>query len=121
MVLPHRTAVLPDSELRRYARHLILPGAGLEGQQRLKAARVLVVGMGGLGCPAAQYLAVAGVGRLTLIDDDLVELSNLQRQPLYTEVDVDQPKAEVAAARLHALNSTIRVEPLVERITRDRR
>ena len=117
MVLPHRTAVLPDSELRRYARHLILPGAGLEGQQRLKAARVLVVGMGGLGCPAAQYLAVAGVGRLTLIDDDLVELSNLQRQPLYTEVDVDQPKAEVAAARLHALNSTIRVEPLVERIT----
>ncbi|MDP6363954.1 MAG: molybdopterin-synthase adenylyltransferase MoeB [Candidatus Poseidoniia archaeon] len=109
--------MLPDSELRRYARHLMLPGAGLEGQQRLKAARVLVVGMGGLGCPAAQYLAAAGVGRLTLVDDDRVELSNLQRQPLYTEVDIGQPKAEVAATRLRALNSAIRVEPLVERVT----
>jgi molybdopterin/thiamine biosynthesis adenylyltransferase/rhodanese-related sulfurtransferase len=117
MVLPHRTALLPDSELRRYARHLMLPGAGLEGQQRLKAARVLVVGMGGLGCPAAQYLAAAGVGRLTLVDDDSVELSNLQRQPLYTETDVGRPKAVVAAARLRALNTTIRVEPLVERVT----
>ena len=117
MVLVHNTALLPDNELRRYARHLVLPEVGPKGQIRLKAARVLVVGMGGLGCPAVQYLAAAGVGRLTLVDDDRVELTNLQRQPLYGEADLGRSKVEVAAARLRALNSTIRVEPLVERIT----
>ena len=117
MVQPPSHRVFTDSELRRYARHLALPEVGPQGQQRLKAARVLVVGMGGLGCPAAQYLAAAGVGRLTLVDDDLVELSNLQRQPLYTEDDVGRPKAEVAATRLRALNSAIRIEPLVELVS----
>ena len=117
MVLAHNTALLPDNELRRYARHLVLPEVGPKGQMRLKAARVLVVGMGGLGCPAVQYLVAAGVGRLTLVDDDKVELTNLQRQPLYGEADLGRSKVEVAAARLRALNSTIRVEALVERVT----
>ena len=117
MVLTPNIELFPDAELRRYARHLALPEVGLEGQVRLKAARVLVIGMGGLGCPAAQYLAAAGIGQLTLADDDRVELTNLQRQPLYAEGDLGLPKAEVASTRLRALNSAIRIEALVERIT----
>ena len=117
MVLTPNNELFPDAELRRYARHLALPEVGLEGQMRLKAARVLVIGMGGLGCPAAQYLAAAGIGQLTLADDDRVELTNLQRQPLYGEGDLGLPKAEVASTRLRALNSAIRIEALVERIT----
>ncbi len=117
MVLTPNIELFPDAELRRYARHLALPEVGLEGQVQLKAARVLVIGMGGLGCPAAQYLAAAGIGQLTLADDDRVELTNLQRQPLYGEGDLGLPKAEVASTRLRALNSAIRIEALVERIT----
>lgn len=97
-------------EHERYARHLLLPELGQVGQERLKAARVAVVGAGGLGCPALQYLAAAGVGTIRVIDDDLVERSNLQRQVLYTDADVGQPKAESAAARLRAQNPLIRIE-----------
>lgn len=104
-------------EVERYARHLVLAELGGPGQQRLQAARVLVVGMGGLGCPAATYLAAAGVGRLTLVDPDQVSLSNLQRQILYTAQDLGQLKVEVAARRLGELNPHVVITPLAEAIT----
>lgn len=100
---------LSDAENRRYLRHLVLPEVGDEGQRRLKAARVLLVGAGGLGAPAGLYLAAAGVGRLGIVDFDAVETSNLQRQVLFGTDDVGAPKAETAAARLRALNPEIDV------------
>src|SRR5665213_1379203 len=99
----------PD-EVERYARHLVLREVGGPGQQRLKAASVLIVGAGGLGAPAALYLAAAGVGRLGLADADAVSLSNLQRQILYGESDVDKPKVMVAAARLGQINGNVVLE-----------
>ncbi|MEO8113069.1 MAG: molybdopterin-synthase adenylyltransferase MoeB [Phenylobacterium sp.] len=96
-----------DEEIERYARHLVLREVGGPGQQRLKAASVLIVGAGGLGAPAALYLAAAGVGTMILVDPDVVDRSNLQRQVIYTEEDVGRPKAEAAADRLAALNSHI--------------
>jgi molybdopterin/thiamine biosynthesis adenylyltransferase len=96
-----------DLEIERYARHLVLREVGGPGQQRLKAARVLVVGAGGLGSPAALYLAAAGVGTLILVDPDTVDRSNLQRQILYAEDDIGRPKADAAAERLAALNPHI--------------
>jgi molybdopterin/thiamine biosynthesis adenylyltransferase len=100
-----------DAEIERYARHLVLREVGGPGQQRLKAARVLIVGAGGLGAPAALYLAAAGVGALTLCDPDTVDASNLQRQVIYAGADVGRAKVEAAAARLIALNPHIRIEP----------
>jgi sulfur-carrier protein adenylyltransferase/sulfurtransferase len=100
---------LSPGERRRYARHLSLPEIGEAGQARLKSARVLVVGAGGLGCPAALYLAAAGIGTLGLLDFDRVDESNLQRQVLFTTADLGQPKAERAAARLAALNPHVRL------------
>jgi sulfur-carrier protein adenylyltransferase/sulfurtransferase len=100
---------LSDSERSRYQRHLSLAEIGLAGQEKLKAGRVLVVGAGGLGSPAALYLAAAGCGTLGLVDYDNVELSNLQRQVLFDTQDVGRPKAEVARARLAALNPQIAV------------
>lgn len=94
-------------EKQRYQRHFSLNEVGVEGQKKLKAAKVLIVGAGGLGSPAALYLAAAGVGTIGLIDDDNVDFSNLQRQILYTEIDVGQPKATKAAERLSAMNSHI--------------
>lgn len=111
--------MLTAEELRRYQRHLSLPGFGRAAQERLKAGKVLVVGAGGLGCPALLYLAAAGVGRIVVVDSDSVESSNLQRQVLYTEEDVGKPKAEVAAQRLRALNSFVEVAALVGRFRRD--
>ncbi|SFL74451.1 HesA/MoeB/ThiF family protein [Rugamonas rubra] len=104
-----------DAQLLRYSRHILLDEIGIEGQQKLLAARVLVVGAGGLGSPAAMYLASAGVGRLTLVDDDLVDLTNLQRQIAHTTARVGQPKAESARATLLAINPEIEVLALVER------
>ena len=97
-------STLSAAETTRYSRHLLLPEIGLTGQLKLKAARVLVVGCGGLGCPVLQYLAAAGVGTLGLLDFDTVDESNLQRQVLYATADVGRPKAVVAAERLHAQN-----------------
>ena len=98
----------PD-ELVRYGRHLALPEFGLEGQQRLKGAKVAIVGLGGLGSPAALYLAAAGVGTLGLIDGDRVDLTNLQRQVLYDEEDVGAPKADVAAKKLARMNRAVSI------------
>jgi sulfur-carrier protein adenylyltransferase/sulfurtransferase len=100
---------LSKEQRARYSRHLLLPEIGETGQQRLGAARVLIVGAGGLGSPAALYLAAAGVGTLGIIDNDLVDISNLQRQVLFDSASVGQLKAEQAQVRLSALNPDIRV------------
>jgi adenylyltransferase/sulfurtransferase len=110
---------LSQSELLRYQRHLTLPGFGEAAQLRLKAARVLIIGAGGLGCPALQYLAAAGVGTLGIVDDDRVSRSNLQRQILYTDADVGLMKAEVAAERLMAMNPDITAVPHATRLSVD--
>ncbi|MEY5008569.1 MAG: hypothetical protein RL764_1885 [Pseudomonadota bacterium] len=108
---------LNDDELERYARHIVLPDIGGAGQNAIKAAHLLVIGAGGIGSPVIQYLAAAGIGALTIVDDDVVSLSNLQRQTLYTTQDVGQPKAQVAAARVHALNPYVAVTPIETRVT----
>lgn len=110
---------LDDAALRRYARHIVLPEVGGRGQTRLLRSAVLIVGMGGLGAPVALYLAGAGVGRLGLVDDDVVDASNLHRQVIYTEADIGRPKVVAAAARLSALNPSILVEPHPERLSPD--
>ena len=95
---------LSDAELERYARHIVLPQVGGVGQRKLKAASVAVIGAGGIGSAVIPALAGAGVGRLTIIDDDVVELANLHRQPLFRERDVGYPKAELAAQFVQRLN-----------------
>src|SRR4051812_10082914 len=101
---------LSSEEVRRYSRHLTLPGVTLTGQRRLKAARVLIVGAGGLGSPVALYLAAAGVGELGLVDFDAVDLTNLQRQLLHGTRDVGRSKLESARDRLLDVNPNVRVE-----------
>jgi adenylyltransferase/sulfurtransferase len=108
---------LGDSELDRYARHIVLREIGGEGQRRLLAAHVLVVGAGGIGCPALQYLAAAGVGRLTVVDDDRVSLDNLQRQILFGTADIGRPKADVAGEAVARLNPEVRFDSRRERLT----
>ncbi|HEU4570149.1 MAG TPA: molybdopterin-synthase adenylyltransferase MoeB [Gemmatimonadales bacterium] len=110
-------STLSRDELLRYSRHLVLPGLGLAGQERLKAARVLVVGAGGLGSPAALYLAAAGVGTIGLADADVVDVTNLQRQVLHGTAALGAPKVESARARLHDLNPHVTVEAIPERLT----
>ncbi len=110
---------LSPTQLQRHARHIVLPEIGGAGVAKLSAAHVVLVGMGGIGCPALQYLAAAGIGRLTLIDGDAVDLSNLQRQTLFTPSDVDQPKAEVAAAWVRRFDPELQVTALPERLTAD--
>jgi len=109
--------VLSHEEILRYSRHLILPDVGLDGQKKLKAARVLLVGAGGLGSPAALYLAAAGVGTIGIVDFDVVDKTNLQRQILHGTSTVGTPKLESAAARIHDLNPNVRVEPFETRLT----
>jgi len=110
---------LDPRETARYGRHLVLPEVGVEGQLRLRAASVLVVGAGGLGSPLAIYLAAAGVGRLGLVDFDRVELSNLQRQILYGTEDVGRPKVEMAARRLRQVNPHVTLETHATRLSAD--
>ena len=106
-----------DDEVERYARHLVLREVGGPGQQTLKAAKVAVVGAGGLGAPVSLYLAAAGIGSLTLIDPDVVDLSNLQRQVLYADSDLGRPKVEAAAGRLRALNPHVRINGVQASLT----
>lgn len=110
--------MLTTEERKQYSRHLILDQIGEAGQEKLRQARVLVIGAGGLGCPILQYLAAAGVGTLGIIDHDTVDQSNLQRQVLYTHDDLGQPKAATAARKLGRLNPYIRFEVFPERLTR---
>lgn len=112
-------ALFSDAEVERYARHLVLSEIGGPGQQRLAAARVLIVGAGGVGGPAALYLAAAGVGTIGLVDDDTVSLSNLQRQILFADADIGAPKVEAAAARLTQTNPHVVVETHALRLTPD--
>jgi adenylyltransferase/sulfurtransferase len=100
-------ATLTEEELNRYNRQLMLPGFGLEGQTKLKKSRVLMIGAGGLGCPALQYLCAAGVGTIGIIDFDKIEMHNLNRQVLYSTADVGKPKAEAAANVLKAQNPNV--------------
>ena len=111
--------VFSEDEVERYARHLVLSEIGGPGQQALKRARVLFVGAGGVGAPAALYLAAAGVGTLGLIDDDVVGLSNLQRQIAFSTPEVGRPKVEAAAERLGGLNPHVTIQTFAERLTPD--
>lgn len=108
---------LSDAEIERYARHLVLREIGGPGQQKLKRARVLVIGAGGLGAPLLLYLAAAGVGTIGIVDDDVVSLSNLQRQVVFDTRDIGQGKAMLAAERLRGLNPGITVEVHTMRLT----
>jgi adenylyltransferase/sulfurtransferase len=105
-----------DQELLRYSRHILLNEIGVEGQARIRAAHMLVIGAGGLGSPAAYYLASAGVGRITLVDGDKVDLTNLQRQILHTNERVGTPKAESGRLTLAAINPDVEVVPLTTRV-----
>jgi adenylyltransferase/sulfurtransferase len=108
-----------DAQIDRYARHLVLDEIGEDGQRRLLDSSVLVVGAGGLGSPLLTYLAAAGVGRLGVVDDDRVDLSNLQRQVIHATGDVGRPKVESAVARLRAINPEVAVEAHDRRVSRD--
>src|SRR3954466_746834 len=104
------TVTLSNEEVLRYSRHLILPDVGIDGQRKLKAGRILLVGAGGLGSPLALYLAAAGVGRLGLVDFDVVDFSNLQRQVLHGTRDVGRPKLHSARDRIRDINPEVRVD-----------
>lgn len=102
--------ILSTEEKERYDRHVRIPDFGEEKQLKLKSARVLVIGAGGLGCPVIQYLIAAGIGKLTLVDGDVVSRSNLQRQILFTEAEIGQSKAEIAARKMQQLNSAANIK-----------
>src|SRR5437764_14627249 len=108
---------LTNDEILRYSRHLIMPEVGMEGQQKLKAARVLCIGTGGLGAPLALYLGAAGVGTLGLVDFDVVDFSNLQRQVIHGTPDVGRPKLQSARDRLAAINPEVKVHLYDTRLT----
>jgi molybdopterin/thiamine biosynthesis adenylyltransferase/rhodanese-related sulfurtransferase len=117
--LQQQEVKLSKEEVQRYSRHLIMPEVGLDGQLKLKRARVLMIGTGGLGAPLGLYLAAAGVGHLGLVDFDVVDSSNLQRQVTFTTADVGKPKSEAAKARLSALNPAIEIVSYETRLTSD--
>lgn len=108
---------LTDRQLDRYARHIVLRDIGGSGQSKLLSSHVLLIGAGGIGCPAMQYLAAAGVGTISIVDDDNVALSNLQRQVLYSEADVGTPKVDAARAAINRLNPDVNVHALNQRIS----
>ncbi|HEX8290426.1 MAG TPA: ubiquitin-like small modifier protein 1, partial [Pyrinomonadaceae bacterium] len=108
---------LSNDEIARYSRHLIMPEVGVEGQRRLKAARVLMIGTGGLGAPTGMYLAAAGVGTLGVVDFDVVDASNLQRQIVHGTKDVGRPKIESARDRLNDINPHVKIEAYEPRLT----
>lgn len=110
---------LSQDEILRYSRHLIMPEVGVEGQEKLKAAKVLMIGTGGLGSPAALYLAAAGVGTLGLVDFDVVDFSNLQRQIIHSTSSVNRPKVDSAKERLLEINPNVKVVTYNERLTKD--
>ena len=110
---------MDDQQLLRYSRHILLPEIDVGGQQALLAGKVLVVGLGGLGCPVAMYLAAAGVGELHLADDDLVDLSNLQRQIAHGDSDIGRPKVDSAADTARQLNPDIRLRRYPQRLEGD--
>ena len=107
---------MDDAQLLRYSRHVLLPELGVDAQQRFAAAHALIVGVGGLGNPAAQFLAAAGVGTLTLVDADHVDLTNLQRQILFATTDIGRPKVDAASSRIAAVNPEVRVETVARRV-----
>ncbi len=107
---------MDDAQLLRYSRHILLPEFGLEAQERFAAAHALIVGAGGLGAPALQFLAAAGVGTVTVADPDAVDLTNLQRQILYSTADIGEPKVKAARHRIAAVNPDIRVEGIHARV-----
>src|ERR1035441_5162933 len=110
-------AVLSNDEILRYSRHLIMPEVGMEGQQKLKAAKVLCIGAGGLGSPLALYLTAAGVGTLGIVDFDVVDYTNLQRQILHTTADVGRRKLDSAADKLKAINPFLNLRTFDTRLT----
>lgn len=110
------TVDLDDTQLLRYSRHILLDELGTAAQERFAGAHALIVGMGGLGAPAAQFLVAAGVGRVTLCDDDTVDLTNLQRQILYATADIGTRKVDAAAQRLRAVNPEVRIDTLPARV-----
>ena len=120
MARPDPAAVPRDHDFHeRWSRHLLLPEVGMRGQRRLAMARVLMLGAGGLGSPAAFYLAAAGVGELRIVDDDVVERSNLQRQILHTDADIGLRKVDSAEVRLSALNPRMKIDAVAQRLTSD--
>src|SRR3954468_5950532 len=108
---------LSNEEILRYSRHLIMPEVGMEGQQKLKAARVLCIGAGGLGSPLALYLTAAGVGTLGIVDFDVVDFTNLQRQVIHTTADVGRPKLESATEKIKAINPFVNVRAFETKLT----
>ncbi len=108
---------LSDDELTRYTRHIVLKEVGGDGQRRFAAAHVLVIGAGGIGSPALQYLAAAGIGHITIVDDDAVDLSNLQRQTIYATADIGKPKSSAAADAARRLNPHVIVTPHQRRVS----